>query len=123
MVRLLASLLALAFLAYPLIRGLPLGQTTRTYILAWLLVALAVYWLYSGFGFRPLLLIQLILFSAAATFLSAKILLVIIDVDRLSILRRTAKGLIELGAVCAGLNLGGMALALFKRSRERRKPD
>ena len=77
MVRLLASLLALAFLAYPLIRGLPLGQTTRTYILAWLLVALAVYWLYSGFGFRPLLLIQLILFSAAATFLSAKILLVI----------------------------------------------
>lgn len=122
MVRLLASLLALAFLAYPLIRGLPLGQTTRTYLLAWLLVALAVYWLYSGFGFRPLLLIQLILFSAAATFLSAKILLVIIDVDRLSILRRTAKGLIELGAVCAGLNLGGMAIALFKRRRGGRKP-
>ena len=118
--RLLINLVGLAFIVVPLIRGLPLGQTTRTALLAWLLVALAVYWLYAGLGFQPLLLIQLMLFSAAATFLSAKILLVIVDIDRLSILRRTAKGLIEVGAACAGLNLGGMALALFRRSRARR---
>ena len=42
----------------PLVRALPLGQTTRTGILAWLLVAMALYWLYAGLGYRPLLLIQ-----------------------------------------------------------------
>ena len=75
------------------------------------------YWLYAGLGFQPLLLIQLILFSAAAALLSAKIVLVIIDVHRLSILRRTAQGLIVIGAASAVLNLGGMAVALRRRSR------
>jgi hypothetical protein len=120
-VRLLINLLALGLVVTPLILGLPLGETSRSALLAWLLVALAVYWLYAGLGFQPLLLAQLILFSAAAAFLSAKILLVIIDVHRLSILRRTAQGLILLGAVCAVLNLGGMALTLFRRSRAPRK--
>jgi hypothetical protein len=31
-----------------------------------LLVVLALYWLYAGMGYRPLLLLQLLLFSAAA---------------------------------------------------------
>ena len=121
--RLLFNLLVLAFVVVPLIRGLPLGQTTRTALLAWLLVALAVYWLYTGLGFQPLLLIQLVLFSAAAALLSAKILLVVVDIHRLSILRRTAKGLIFVGAACAGLNLGGMALALLRRGRGPRIPS
>ena len=121
--RLLINLLGLAFVVVPLILSLPLGQTSRAALLAWLLVALAIYWLYAGLGFQSLLLIQLILFSAAAALLSAKILLVIIDIHRLSILRRLATGLIVCGAACAGLNLGGMALALLRRSRAVRNPD
>ena len=118
--RLLINLLALGLVAFPLIQGLPLGETTRSAMLAWLLVALAVYWLYAGLGFQPLMLIQLVLFSAAAALLSAKILLVIIDVKRLTILRGVAQGLILLGVTCAGINLGGMAVALFRRSRAAR---
>lgn len=117
LLRLLINLVGLAFVVVPLIRGLPLGQTTRTALLAWLLVVLAVYWLYAGLGVQPLLLVQLILFSAAATLLTAKILLVVVDIHRLSILRRTAKILILSGAMCAGLNLAGMALALLRRGR------
>jgi hypothetical protein len=112
---LLAMLLALALLVVPLIRELPLGRSTRTGILAALLVGLAFYWLYKGMGYRPLLLIQLLLFSAAAVLLSAKILLVIVDVHRLALLRQAAKVLILLGAGCAGVNAAGMLLALFRR--------
>lgn len=115
--RLLINLAALGLVVFPLIWVLPVGETSRAALLAWLLVALAVYWLYAGLGFQPLLLIQLILFSAAAALLSAKIVLVIIDINRLSILRRTAQGLIVIGAACAVLNLGGMAMALRRRSR------
>ena len=68
-------LLALGLLVVPLIRELPLGQSSRTGILAWLLVALAFYWLSEGMGYRPLLLLQLLVFSVAATLLSAKVLL------------------------------------------------
>ena len=32
-------------------------------MVAWLLVGLALYWLYAGMGYRPLLLLQLMLFS------------------------------------------------------------
>ena len=113
---LLAMLLVLAFLVVPVIRELPLGRSTRTGLLAWLLVVLAFYWLYKGMGYRPLLLIQLLLFSTAATLLSAKLLLVAIDIDRLTLLRQVARILILLGAGCAVANAAGMFLALFRRS-------
>src|SRR5215213_4589220 len=48
-------LVALALLVVPLLRELPLGHGTRTGLLAWMLVALALYWLYAGMGYRPLL--------------------------------------------------------------------
>jgi len=114
-VRLLLMLLALVLLVVPIIRDLPLGQSTRTGLLAWLLVALALYWLYGGMGYRPLLLLQLLIFSIAASLLSAKVLLVIVDVNRVSFLRITARWLILLGAACAGTNLIGMLLRLARR--------
>ena len=80
--RLLLTLAALGLLVVPLIREFPLGQSTRTALLAWLLVGLALYWLYAGMGYRPLLLLQLMLFSTAAALLSAKLLLVVIDINR-----------------------------------------
>lgn len=116
-IRLLIMLGALAFLIVPLIRDLPLGQTTRTAVLAWLLVALALYWLYAGLGYQPLLILQLLIFSAAAALLSTKIVLVALSIERLSVLRRAAKGLIMLGAACGALNLAGMGLALARRRR------
>ncbi len=115
--RLLLMLLALALLVVPIIRDLPLGQSTRTGIVAWLLVALALYWLYEGMGYRPLLLLQLVIFSTAATLLSAKVLLVIVDVNRVTFLRYTARWLILLGAACAGTNLFGMLLRLASSRR------
>lgn len=114
-VRLLLMLLALVLLVVPIIRDLPLGQSTRTGLLAWLLVALALYWLYGGMGYRPLLLLQLLIFSIAASLLSAKVLLVIVDVNRVSFLRTTARWLIVLGAACAGTNLIGMLVRLARR--------
>jgi hypothetical protein len=108
-------LLALVLLVVPIIRDLPLGQSTRTGLLAWLLVALALYWLYGGMGYRPLLLLQLLIFSIAASLLSAKVLLVIVDVNRVSFLRTTARWLIVLGAACAGTNLIGMLVRLARR--------
>jgi hypothetical protein len=108
-------LIALAVIVVPLIHGLPLGQSTRTAMLAWLLVALAFYWLYAGMGYRPLLLLQLLLFSCAATLLSAKLLLVIATVRRLTVLREIARVLIVLGAACAAANLVGMLMLLFRR--------
>jgi hypothetical protein len=113
--RLLLMLVALALLIVPLIRDLPLGQSTRTGLLAWLLVALSLYWLYGGMGFRPLLLLQLLVFSGAAALLSLKVLLVIADVHRLSVLIRVARTLILVGAAFAGLNLTGMVVALLRR--------
>jgi len=113
--RLALMLLALALVVVPLLRDLPLGQTTRTGMLAWLLVGLALYWLYAGLGSRPLLLLQLVIFSVAAALLTTKAGLVIVGIDRLSILRRTAKTLIMVGAGMAGLNLGALLLASLKR--------
>ena len=117
--RLLLMLLALGLLVVPLLGELPLGQTTRTGLLAWLLVALGLYWLYAEMGRRALLLVQLLLFSAAASLLTTKAALVLVGIERLSILRRTARGLILVGAACAVLNLGAMLLALM---RCRRRP-
>ena len=59
-IRLLLMFLALALLVVPLLRELPLGTTARTGLLAWLLVVLAVYWLYAGLGYQALLLLQLV---------------------------------------------------------------
>jgi hypothetical protein len=108
-------LAALGLLVVPLIRELPLGQSTRIGILAWLLVGLSLYWLYGGLGYRPLLLLQLIVFSSAAALLSLKVLLVAADIRRLSILMRVARTLILVGAAFAGLNLAGMVVALIQR--------
>lgn len=116
--RLMLMLGALALLVVPLVRDLPLGRSSRHWMLAWLLVALALYWLYAGLGYRPLLLVQLLLFSAAAALLSLKIFLVIIDVRQLSILRWLARMLIMAGAFCAGANLLGMLVMIWRRPRE-----
>jgi hypothetical protein len=117
--RLVLWLAALYMLVVPLIRELPLGQTTRTSLLAWLLVAVAFYWLYAGLGVRPLLLLQLFLFSAAAALLMAKLLLVGIGVLRLSLLRRVARVLIMAGAASAAINLVLMLAAVIQKSRVR----
>jgi hypothetical protein len=116
-VRLLFMLLALALLVVPILRELPLGQSSRTGLLAWLLVALALYWLGQGMGYRPLLLLQLLVFSIAATLLSAKVLLVIVDVNRVNFLRWSARWLIMLGAAFAVANLFGMLLRLYLQRR------
>jgi hypothetical protein len=117
--RLLLMLLALVLLVVPLIRDLPLGRSTRIGMLAWLLVALALYWLYKGMGYRPLLLLQLLVFSMAATLLSAKVLLVIVDVHQANILRAAARWLILLGTALASANLGGMLVRLAQEHRRR----
>ena len=110
---LLLMLAALALLVTPLLRDLPLlGKSTRTAILAWLLVGLALYWMYAGMGYRPLLLVQLLLFSAAAALLSVKLLLVVVSIESLTILRWFARWLIMAGAMVAGANLTGMLIAL-----------
>lgn len=114
---LLFMFVVLALLVVPVIRALPLGQTTRTGLLAWLLVALSLYWLYAGLGYRALLLLQLVVFSTAATLLVTKAGLVIVGVDRLSILRRTARALILVGAGLGVLNLAGMLVALVRRGK------
>lgn len=115
--RLLLMLGVLGFIVFPIIRDLPLGQSTRIGMLAWLLVGFALYWLYAGMGYRPLLLLQLLLFSSAATLLSAKLLLVAIDVRSLSLLRSAARVLIVVGAACAGVNALGMLAQLVRRRR------
>lgn len=115
--KLLLMLAALGFLVVPILWELPLGQSSRTGILAWLLVGLGMYWLYAGMGYRPLLLLQLILFSGAAALLSAKLLLVAIDVHSMAVLRYVARGLILVGAGCAIANLGAMLIMLWRRSR------
>jgi hypothetical protein len=115
---LLLMLAALGLLVAPLLADLPLlGKSTRTAILAWLLVGLALYWMYAGMGYRPLLLVQLLLFSTAAALLSVKLLLVAVTIDSLTVLRWMARYLILAGAVCAGANLTGMLVALTWQSK------
>ena len=80
-------------------------------------MGLALYWMYAGMGYRPLLLVQLLLFSAAAALLSVKLLLVAVTIDSLTVLRWMARYLIMAGAVCAGANLTGMLVALTWRQR------
>jgi hypothetical protein len=99
----------------PLVRSLPLGQTTRTGILAWLLLAMALYWLYAGLGYRPLLLVQLGIFSSAAALLAIKTGLVALGIHSFDILRATARILLIVGGGCAGANLGMMLIASLLR--------
>ncbi len=113
--RLLFWLTVLVLLVIPLVRELPLGRTARTGILAWLLVALALYWLYAGLGYRALLLLQLGLFSTAAALLSGKALLVAAGVPGFDLVREVARAVVVAGGVCAGANLGGMLLAVLRR--------
>jgi hypothetical protein len=115
--KLLLMLGVLGLLVIPLLRGLPLGQSGRSGLLAWMLVALALYWLYAGMGYRPLLLLQLLLFSGAAAFLTAKVLLVVIDVRQMGVLRALARGMILVGTGLAVANLVAMLLMLWRRSR------
>ncbi len=115
--RLLLMLLALGLLVVPLIRELPLGQSSGLGVVSWLLVGLALYWLYAGMGYRPLLLLQLMLFSGAAALVSAKLLLVAIDIRTLTVLRAIARGLILVGGACAFANLLAMLITLWRRSR------
>lgn len=114
-VRLLLMCLVLTLLVVPLVRQLPLGQTSRTGLFAWLLVVLALYWLYAGLGYQALLLLQLVAFSGAAVLLTTKVALVLVGINRLTILRHTARWLIIAGAVLALINLGWMLLALTRR--------
>jgi hypothetical protein len=115
--KLLLMLVALGLLVVPLLRELPLGHGSRIWLLAWMLVALALYWLYAGMGYRPLLLLQLLLFSGAAAFLTARVLLGVIDVREAGLLRAVARGMILIGAGLAGANLVAMLLLLWRRSR------
>jgi hypothetical protein len=115
--KLLLMLGALALLVVPLLRELPVGHSARNTLLAWMLVALALYWLYAGMGYRPLLLLQLLLFSGAAAFLTARVLLGVIDVGHVGVLRAIARGMILVGAGLAGANLFAMLLMLWRRSR------
>jgi hypothetical protein len=74
--------------------------------------------MYAGMGYRPLLLVQLLLFSAAAALLSVQLLLLAVTIDNLTVLRWVARYLIMAGAVCAGANLTGMLVALtWRQSR------
>ncbi|HXE58903.1 MAG TPA: hypothetical protein VNK43_12955 [Gemmatimonadales bacterium] len=115
--RLSLGLVLLGVLALPLLHELPLGPTGRTGLLAWLLVAVALYWLYAGLGYRPLLLLQLGLFSTAAALLSGKALLVLLGVRQFGILREAARGLVIAGLATALANWGGMLFALYRRRK------
>lgn len=121
--RLAAMLVVLALVLVPLLRSLPLGQTTRTGLLAWLMVGIALYWAYAGMGYRALLILQMLVFSAAATLLTTKAALVLVGINRLSILRRTARDLILLGGLLAVINLGSMLIGLVRRWLRKRQQD
>lgn len=99
----------------PAVRALPLGQTTRTGILAWLLLALALYWLWAGLGFRPWLLIQVVIFSSAVTLLMLKVALVSVGIREFDGLRMVGKGLIIAGGLAAGANFGSLLIASILR--------
>lgn len=116
-IRLFLMLLALALLVVPILRSLPLGPTGKSGIMACLLVVLSLYWLLAGFGYRPLLILQVIVFSGAAVVLATKVGLVLVGVERLSILQRFGRSLVLLGAGCASLNLLAMLIALVRRFR------
>jgi hypothetical protein len=113
--RLLAMLVLLAVLVVPFLLLFPGGETTRVGLLAWLLVVLALYWLYAGLGYQPVLLLQLMAFSAAAALLTTKAALLLVGIAHVDVLRWSARVLIILGTLLAVGNLGSMLLALRRR--------
>lgn len=115
--RLLGMLVLLGLLVVPFLLLFPGGETTRIGLLAWLLVALALYWLYAGLGYQPVLLIQLMAFSAAAALLTTKAALLLVGIAQVGVLRWSARILIILGALLAVGNLGTMLLALRRNRR------
>ena len=116
-------LLLLGLVLVPLLRELPLGSTTKTLLLAWLLVAMAMYWMYAGLGFQPLLLLQLGLFCLAALLLSTKAVLVLVGIESFSILRRTARVLILGGAGLSALNLVALIAAPLVQQVRRNRAE
>jgi hypothetical protein len=113
--RLLVMLVLLAVLVVPFLLLFPGGETTRIGLLAWLLVALALYWLYAGMGYQPVLLLQLLTFSAAAALLTTKAALLLVGIAQVAVLRYSARVLIIMGTLLAVANLGSMWLALRRR--------
>lgn len=107
----------LTLLVVPMLRESPLGPTGAAAVLGSLLVVLSLYWMLAGYGYRPLLILQLVAFSTAMVLLATKVGLVLIGVERLSILQRAGKALIALGAGCAAFNLIAMLMALVRRFR------
>lgn len=120
--RLLVWLVVIALLMVPLLEDFPLGDTSRAGVIAWILVGIALYWLFTDMGYKPLLLFQLFFFSAAVALLTAKVLLVTIGVYRGPILRRVAIWFILFGAVCAGLNVAISFLDNVRRRAPSRTP-
>lgn len=116
-VRLFVWLVLLLLLVVPVLRSLPLGPTGKTILLAWLLVILSLYWMLAGYGYRPLLILQLVTFSLAVVLLTTKVGLVLLGIERLSILRRVGKALVFVGTASAALNLLAMLIALSRRFR------
>jgi hypothetical protein len=100
------------------VSALPLGQTTRTGILSWVLVGISLYWLYDGLGYRALLLLQVFLFSTATALLGLKAGLVVAGVGGLDAMRLAARWLILAGGFCAGLNVGVMLVASLVRRKQ-----
>jgi hypothetical protein len=119
MLRLAGWLLVVMVLVIPVIRRIPVGRTGHAGIFAWMLVVLALYWLYAGLGYRGLLLLQLFLFSIAATLLSLKGAFVAVGVHRFSSLRELARLLVMGGGACAVVNLAAMAVAAASSRRSR----
>ncbi len=114
--RLLTMLVLLAILVVPLLLLFSGRETTRIGLLAWLLVALAFYWLYAGMGYQPLMVLQLLTFSAAAALLTTKAALVLVGITQVAVLRYSARVLIILGTLMALVNLGSMWLTLRRRN-------
>lgn len=115
--RLLGMLVLLGLLVVPFLMLFPGGETTRVGLLAWLLVGLALYWMYAGLGYQPVLIAQLLVFSAAAALLTTKAALILVGIAQVKVLRYSARALIIMGAVLAVGNLGSMLLALRRRTR------
>jgi hypothetical protein len=110
-------LVLLGLLVVPFLMLFPGGETTRVGLLAWLLVGLALYWMYAGLGYQPVLIAQLLVFSAAAALLTTKAALILVGVAQVKVLRYSARALIIIGAMLAVANLGSMLLALRRRTR------
>lgn len=118
---LLIMIVVVTLLVTLLLGTLPLKPGPRTSIPAWLLVLLALYCLYAGMGYWPLLMLQLVAFSCAATLLTGRAALVILSVHRLAFLRQSAGFLILIGAGCALVNLGLTIVSLVHQRRERER--